>query len=268
MTGKQFRQLLQELADKPTTNIQPSIFTGAEGEDILSWLNKFELIAANSNWNDEKQGRSVPMYLDKSELIYYNSLPEQTKANQQLVKQTLRIQYHSPINQCQLRSELYVLALTGTLSQYTGHREIISQRLNINQETKLHHFINRLKPHLKQALLLRQPPDYNTAVCYAKVKDSTSANNYDRLLEQIKQLTHSNTRQEPPVNNANYPDPVNITQENAKLKTRIKQLEPKTNTSNTALFPSYNRNLRKVDGQPISNRCKKVGHAERVCRQN
>ena len=34
MVDEQFRQLLQALVDKPITNMQPSIFTGAEGEDI------------------------------------------------------------------------------------------------------------------------------------------------------------------------------------------------------------------------------------------
>ena len=77
-----------------------------------------------------------------------------------------------------------------------------------------------------------------------------------------------NTRQEPPVNNLNYPNPVKLAQENAKLKTRIKQLELEKNTSNAVLFPSYNRNMRTVDGQPICNRRKKVSHTERVCRQN
>ena len=49
MAEEQFRQLLQALVDKPITNIQPSIFTRAEGEDILSRLNKLELIEANNN---------------------------------------------------------------------------------------------------------------------------------------------------------------------------------------------------------------------------
>ena len=44
--------------------MQPSIFTGAEGEDILSWLNKFELIAAKNKWTEEKQDCSIPLYLD------------------------------------------------------------------------------------------------------------------------------------------------------------------------------------------------------------
>ena len=102
---------------------------------------------------------------------------------------------------------------------------------------------------------------------YTKVKDSTSTNIYGQLLEQAKQLTHTNTRQEPSVKYLNYPDPVKLTKKNATLRTRIKQLEPEKNTSNTALFPSYNKNLMTVADQSICNRCKKVVHIEQVCKQ-
>ena len=59
---------------------------------------------------------------------------------------------------------------------------------------------------------------------YTKLRDATSANNYT-VLEQIKQLKNTNTQQEPLMNNLSYPHPVKLTQENAKLNTRIKQLE-------------------------------------------
>lgn len=76
--------------------MQPSIFTIAKGEIILSSLNKFELRAANNNWNEEEEDLSIALYLDNSSLIYNNSLSEQTKANQQLGKSGLRIQYLNP----------------------------------------------------------------------------------------------------------------------------------------------------------------------------
>ena len=60
MVDKQFVQLI-----KPIANVQASIFAVAKGEDILSWLNKFDLIAAINNWTEEKQGHSTPLYLDK-----------------------------------------------------------------------------------------------------------------------------------------------------------------------------------------------------------
>ena len=79
--------------------------------------------------------------------------------------------------------------------------------------------------------------------------------------ETTKQLTYSNTREQAPVNNLNYPDLAKLTQANAKRKSRIKQQEREKNSSNTVLLPSYNRNLRIVDSQSICNIRKKVGYA-------
>lgn len=52
-------------------------------------------------------------------------------------------------------------------------------------------------------------------------------------------------------------------EEKTKLETRIKQIEREKNINNTALFPSYNRNLRPVNGQPSFNRYKKARHTDR-----
>ena len=48
-------------------------------------------MATNNNWSEERQGRSIPLYLDKSALFYFNSFPEQTESNQRLLKQASRI---------------------------------------------------------------------------------------------------------------------------------------------------------------------------------
>ena len=46
--------------------MQPLIYSGVEGEDILYWLNNIELIAPNNNSTEEKKSRSISLYLDKS----------------------------------------------------------------------------------------------------------------------------------------------------------------------------------------------------------
>ena len=127
-------------------------------------------------------------------------------------------------NFSELSSKLHALTQTKAVSQYIDHLEILCQRVNVNQETGLHHFVNRFKPQLKDTLMQRQPHDCRTAMSYTELKDATSANNYS-VLEQIKQLKNTNTQQEPLMNNLSYPHPVKLTQENAKLNTRIKQLE-------------------------------------------
>ena len=81
-------------------------------------------------------------------------------------------------------------------------------------ETKLHHFIHKLKPHLREALLLRQPGDCNMAASFAKPKESTIQTNYDEL--QSQQINSSGQ-----VSNVGYNDPVQMSKEVAKLKAEI-----------------------------------------------
>ena len=50
-----------------------------------------QIMATNNNWSEERQGRSIPLYLDKSARFYFNSFPEQTESKQRLLKQASRI---------------------------------------------------------------------------------------------------------------------------------------------------------------------------------
>ena len=68
--------------DKLITKMQLSIFHRAERKYKSCWMNKCEFIAARNNGSEETQGRFRTSYLEKSTLIYYNLIPEQTKANQ------------------------------------------------------------------------------------------------------------------------------------------------------------------------------------------
>ena len=261
------QQLLQALVDRPSQTMQPKVFTGSEKEDIITWIESYDRIAQDNGWNEEKQRRKIPLYLDKSALLYYNSLPDATKENQQLVKEALRRQYHSQDRQWRLRSELHTLTQTSTLTQYIDQLDVLCHQLAIDNEAKLHCFINGLKPHLKEALVLRQPGDYNTAVSYAKLKESASSTaSYEEILKLLQAQQKNQSQNQ--VNNVTYTDPVQQSQEIAKLKAEIKQLKQERRTGNPMVFQPNNRNLRTSDGQPICNICKRVGHTARVCRQN
>ena len=69
-------QILTELTTKPSTEIQPSPFTGTAANDNLDWLESFDRIAAHNVWNGQKQLQVIPVYLKDTALIFYRSLPE------------------------------------------------------------------------------------------------------------------------------------------------------------------------------------------------
>ena len=72
-------QLLTQLTTKPSTEINPTPFTGTTADNILDWLENFDRIAAHNVWNDQKQLHVIPVYLKDTALNFYYSLPEQTK---------------------------------------------------------------------------------------------------------------------------------------------------------------------------------------------
>ena len=265
MAADALQQALATLADRPVSIMHPKVFTGTEGEDIIIWLDKFERIARNNRWNEEKQAHSIPLYLDKTALIFYENLQAETKANQQLVKDALRAQYHSQDRKWRLRSDLYAVTQKGSLTQYIDDLETLCHQLGIDEPTKTHHFIHGLLPHLKEALVLRQPADYNTAVQYAKLKESMSATSYEdrfkRLERELLYKKELENQQSSQSNNINYGDPVKMSQELARLKAENRQLKRQGQfQSNTNGFKPIQRNLRTVDGQPVCNRCQRVGH--------
>ena len=59
-----------------------------------------------------------------------------------------------------------------------------------------------------------------------------------------------------------------MNKEVAKLKTEIRQLKQEKDTGSSMLYQPNNKNLRKVDGQPFCNTCKRVGPTPKVCHQS
>ena len=83
--------------------MKPRKFTVSEGADIISWFDKFERIARNNAWNEERHVRTIPLYLNKSALIFYSNLPAATRDNQELVNEAPRRQYQNDYRQSRLR---------------------------------------------------------------------------------------------------------------------------------------------------------------------
>ena len=133
-------------------------------------------------------------------------------------------------------------------------------------ETKLHHFIHGLKLHLKEALVLRQPGDYNMAISIAKLKKLITQTKNDEILTKLgKELQSQKINSSAQVNDIGYNGPVQMSKEVEKLKAEIRQLKQEKNTGSSMLFCPNNKKLRSVDGQPVSNTCKHVGHTTKVC---
>ena len=149
-------QLLTQLTTKPSTEIHPTPFTGTTA-DILDWLENFDHIAAHNVWKDQKQLQVIPVYLKDTALNFYRSLPEQTKADINLLKATLQDRYHTQDQLYDMHVKLHELQQGSSLETYISDLDTLARHLELPEQQKIHYFIFGLMPKLKQALLIRHP---------------------------------------------------------------------------------------------------------------
>nr|XP_047122927.1 uncharacterized protein LOC124806239 [Hydra vulgaris] len=151
-------------------------------------------------------------------------------------------------------------------NQWTEERKLLTFPLYLEGSalTKLSLFIKGLKPHLHDALKLKQPSDYQAAVAFAKLQDSIVSDSVisrleaklDALLNPPKQTVVAATYREHP----------NLNQHIGELQTKIDLLKQGNHhRPQDERFRPIGRNLRTSDGQVICNGCLRVGHTRRSC---
>ena len=233
-------QFLTQLTTKPSSEILPAVFTGTAANNILDWLENFDRIASRNVWNDQKQLQVIPVYLKDTAMNFYRSLPEQTKTDINLLKAALRDRYHTQDRLYDMRVKLHELRQGSSLETYINDLDTLTPYLELSEQQKIHYFVFRLKPKLKQALLILQPQTYNSAATFAKWKhhfaDTDSDTQLMDLLQEIRKevsLKHTGIKQEPysPLVHNNH---TNHFQQNiSQLQTDIQSLKDAINTPHT-----------------------------------
>ena len=82
-------QLLTQRTTKTSTEIHSAPFGRTAAENVLDWLESFHRIATYNFRNDQNQLQVIPVYLKDTALNFYRSLQDKTKANVDLLKNTL-----------------------------------------------------------------------------------------------------------------------------------------------------------------------------------
>ena len=82
-------RLLTQCTTKTSTEIHSAPFGGTAAENVLDWLESFNRIATYNVTNDQNQLQVIPVYLKDTALNFYRSLQDKTKANVDLLKNTL-----------------------------------------------------------------------------------------------------------------------------------------------------------------------------------
>ena len=197
-------QLLAQLTTKLSTEIHPVAFVGTAAENILDWLESFNRIAIHNVWNDQKQLQVIPVYLKDTALNFYRSLPDQTKAYVNLLKDALRDRYHTQDRLYDMRVKLHELRQGSSLEMYINDLDTLARHLELPEQQKIHYFTFGHKPKLKQALLIRQLQTYDDVVTFATWKHHFAYTDSDTqsmdLLQEIRKevsLEHTGIKQEP-----------------------------------------------------------------------
>ena len=118
-----------------TLDRNPSVaFVGTAAENILDWLESFNRIAIHNVWNDQKQLQVIPVYLKDAALNFYRSLPDQTKAYVNLLKDALRDRYHTQGRLYDMRVKLHELRQGSSLEMYINDLDTLARHLELPEQ--------------------------------------------------------------------------------------------------------------------------------------
>ena len=129
----------------------------AAAENVLDWLESFSRIVTHNLWNDKKQLQVIPVYIKDTALNLYRSLSDHTKSDVDLLKNALRDCCHSQDRRYDMRVKLHELKQGSFCELYIRDLDNLTRHLQLPEQQKIHYFIFRLNPKLKQAPLIDNP---------------------------------------------------------------------------------------------------------------
>ena len=130
--------------EKLTCSLRPTIdksslpqFNGGPDGDIKEFFLKFKRTATFNIWDNNDQLCDFPLCLNKSASIFYESLPNKTRQDLQLIQQAFQNEYKPPERVWVEKTQLYGLKEGEKgLERFIASLEKLSQELKVSEETK------------------------------------------------------------------------------------------------------------------------------------
>ena len=155
--------------------LRPGNFKGTQGEDPEKFIRKFERLAAYGEWDDNKKLTVFPLLLDDKADDFYESSPDQTKQNYQLLR-TAFITHFQPNKSKLVRwNELCQKSLTIGQSIAEYHDELKKEAAKIGgvtDEQLMIVFLNGLPTDIKEHVALQEPVSLAEALDKARLYES------------------------------------------------------------------------------------------------
>ena len=143
---------------------KPEAYSGEVTEDLNSWVEKFQSIAALNKWSDGDKARLLQLYLTGADLTLYHTLPGPTKNNFDTAVEALRAHFDDAPAHNALHITLHNHKQMPNETVYTDDLERQFVRLDIRQNYyKLLIFVEGLSAHLQYEVRKARPGTYDQA---------------------------------------------------------------------------------------------------------
>ena len=150
------------------------LFYGDEREDVREFLGNYRRAGLLNGWDEEKLALGLPLFLKKHASVWFKTLTEADENESfQVLSQKLISHFESKVTLWQLRQKLEERRqlLGETVADY--YYDILSffSSLNLPKSEWLCCFVRGLRPEIREHVILQQPPDLESALNFAKLKE-------------------------------------------------------------------------------------------------
>ena len=149
------------------------LFYGDEREDVREFLGNYRRAGLLNGWDEEKLALGLPLFLIKHASGLFKTLTGSENLTFEGLSQKLISHFESKVTLWQLRQKLEERSqlLGETVADY--YYDILSfcSRLKLPKSEWLYCFVRGLRPEIREHVILQQPPDLESALNFAKLKE-------------------------------------------------------------------------------------------------
>ena len=149
------------------------LFYGDEREDVREFLGNYRRAGLLKGWDKEKLALGLLLFLIKHASVWFKTLTGSENLTFEGLSQKLISHFESKVTLWQLRQKLEERRqlLGETVADYDYDILSFCSSLNLPKSEWLCCFVRGLRPEIREHVILQQPPDLESALNFAKLKE-------------------------------------------------------------------------------------------------
>ena len=149
------------------------LFYGDEREDVREFLGNCRRAGLLNGWDEEKIALGLPLFLKKHVSLWFKTLSGSGNLTFEVLSQKSISYFQLNVTLWQLRPKLEERRqlLGETVADYFYDILSFCFRLNLPKSEWLYCFVRGLRPEIREHVILQQPPDFESALNIAKLKE-------------------------------------------------------------------------------------------------